>query len=121
VFDTRTLPIIALASKPSSNYYGVDPAHLAEALSGLAHVACVGSPILGEVGKLLGPEIAPVAGAVQIYEPPSHALTPENRHSLIRQSRRDGAGTGPIDGGHLKRMLIQRACAFSAGGSEGFA
>ena len=110
--STRTLPIIALASKPDSNYYGVDPAHLAEALSGLAHVACVGSPVLAEVANLLDPGIAPVAGAAQIYEPPFNALTPKDRHSLVRQSRR--AGTGSIDGGHLKRMLIQRACALSA-------
>ncbi len=115
--STRTLPIIALASKPDSNYYGVDPAHLAEALSGLAHVACVGSPVLAEVAKLLDPGIAPVAGAAQIYEPPFNALTPKDRHSLVRQSRR--AGTGSIDGGHLKRMLIQRACAMSAGASKG--
>ena len=114
---TRTLPIIALTPKHGSNYYGVDPAHLAEALSGLAHVACVGSPVLAEVAKLLDPDMAPVAGAAQIYESPSNALTPKGPHSLIRQSRR--AGSGLIDGSHLKRMLIQRACALSAGPSKG--
>ena len=71
----------------------------------------------GRGANLLEPGIAPVAGAAQIYEPPFNALTPNDRHSVIRPSRR--AGSGSIDGGHLKRMLIQRACAMSAGASRG--
>ena len=114
--SARTLPIIALAPKSGTNYYGVDPAHLADALSGLAHVAYLGSPVLAEVAELLDPDIAPVAGAAQIYEAPSNALTPKDRHSLIRQSSR--AGDASLERGHLKRMLIQRACALSAGASK---
>jgi len=120
--ETRTLPIIALVPpSPGSNYYGVDPAQLAETLSGLAHVACIGSPMLAEVAERLGPDLAPVAGAARIYEPHSNDSYPNSRpidrQSLIRQPRRAGAGS--VDAGVLKRALIQRACALSADASKG--
>ena len=113
--DTRALPIIALSPSRGSNYYGVDPGHLAEAVSGLAHVACIDSPMLAEVAERLGPDFAPVAGAARIYEAPFDALGPDDRHSLIRQPRRASAGS--IDAGGFKRMLIQRVCAMSVGAS----
>ena len=109
---TRTLPIIALAPSPGSNYYGVDPGHLAEALSGLAHVACLASPMVAEVAKRLDAQIVPVAGAARICQPLSQAGAFKNPHPLIRQPRRAGAGS--TDGGFLKRALIERACALSA-------
>jgi len=37
----RRLPVIVLGNKPNSRYYGVDPRGLAEAVGGLAHVACL--------------------------------------------------------------------------------
>jgi hypothetical protein len=112
---SRTLPIIALATSPGSNYYGVNPAHLAEAVSGLAHVACIGSFVLAEVAERLGPQLAPLAGTARIYEPLSDAPDPHGRHPLIRQSRRARTGSGDL--GHLKRLLVQRACELSAASS----
>ena len=37
----RTLPVIALAHRPQTRFYGVDPRGLATAVRGLAHVICL--------------------------------------------------------------------------------
>lgn len=50
-------------------YYGVDPRVLAEALRGLAHVACLAAPAIRRFTAETGRSLAPVPGSVRIYLP----------------------------------------------------
>ena len=116
--DTRTLPVIALANKPNSRYYGVDPQGLAQAVRGLAHVACVAPSVAADVKARLGQDFGVVAGAARIYAPrfgPAAALTD---HPLLR----DGgvAGTSKTeDAGAFRRLLCRRICALSVDAGAG--
>jgi hypothetical protein len=109
----RTLPIIALANSARSRYFGVDPGVLAEAVRGLAHVACLSAPLPDEVTERLGPELVPMRGAARLYGPHFDRGAAHENHPLIKPLRRmtDRPGEDPSS---FRRVLVNRACALSA-------
>lgn len=109
---TRTLPVIALANKPNSRYYGVDPHGLAEAVRGLAHVACVAPDVAAAVKGRLGESFGLVAGAARIYAPRFDANATVAENPLIRNSAPVSASAAP-DAGAFRRLLCRRVCAMS--------
>ena len=116
----RRLPIIALSHQPHSRYYGVDPAGLAEAVRGLAHVACVSPAIVAAVAQRFGPALAPVAGAARVYAPglslPLDAATAQALHPLWLDPRPAGHPRN-AEPGAFRRSLCRRLCAWSVAGS----
>ena len=113
---SRSLPVIALSNKPNSRYYGVDPQGLAEAVRGLAHVACVDPSVAAGVKERLGEDFGLVAGAARIYTPrfSADALVPD--HPLVRDTHASGLAK-PEDAGAFRRLLIRKICAMSVGAS----
>ena len=113
---TRTLPVIALANKPNSRYYGVDPHGLAEAVRGLAHVACVAPEVAAAVKGRLGESFGLVAGAARIYAPRFGASAALAEHPLIRNTAPASASAAP-DAGAFRRLLCRKVCAMSVDAS----
>ena len=114
LLGARTLPVIALANKPGSRYYGIDPRGLAEAVRGLAHVACLPPEAVTAVRDQFGRHLAPVPGAVRIYMPGFSAGSGANDHPLIRnQPPADADGDATLDPGAFRRLVCRRLCALS--------
>jgi hypothetical protein len=118
----RTLPVIALANKPGTRYYGIDPRGLAESVRGLAHVACVAPDAVAEIAHRFGRRFAPVAGAVRLYVPGFTAEDEARDHPLIRQvqpPKDAGDGDAPADHAAFRRYVCRRVCAVSVGAHGG--
>lgn len=107
----RNLPVIALANRPETRFYGVDPRGLATAVRGLAHVICLDPHIALEVADRLGPRLGIVPGAARIYS--AHVPIDENTqdHPLVRNTR--AVGNAQDSAGAFRRLLCQRICAIS--------
>ena len=114
----RRLPVIALANKPNSRFYGVDPRGLAEAVRGLAHVACLTPEMALDVAQQLGHEFGIVPGAARIYAPGFDTSSQPSGHPLVRDNR----ATGPRseDAGAFRRLLCQKVCALSVFAAQDF-
>ena len=111
----RALPLVVLANKPNSRYYGADPRGLAEAARGLAHVACLSPEAVAAFAARFGRRLSPVQGAVRVYMPGFAAQDEANEHVLIdpgasAADARAGEPTGP---GAFRRLLCQRLCELS--------
>jgi hypothetical protein len=110
----RMLPVIALSNNPHSRFYGVDPRGLAEAVRGLAHVACVAPHVAAGVGDRLGEEFALVAGAARVFQPGFGGADDDaTRHPLLRDVRPVGEARAAADAGAFRRQLCRRICAMS--------
>ncbi len=107
----RRLPIIALANRPDTRFFGVDPAGLATAVRGLAHVACLAPDVADEVAVQLGSRLGVVPGAARIYGA-GHAITASPQyHPLIRNHH--ASDNSAARAGMFRRVLCQRICALS--------
>lgn len=107
----RSLPVIALANRPKSRFYGVDPRGLAEAVRGLAHVACLGPNVSASVADRLGHDFGVLPGAARIYAPGFGATAGPQHHPLVRDAKAVGAQFD--DAGAFRRLLCQKICALS--------
>lgn len=107
----RTLPIIALANRPGTRFFGVDPAGLATAVRGLAHVACLSPEVSDDVAEHLGPHLGVVAGAARIYGAGEAIAASSRSHPLVRNHH--AGGSSPANAGAFRRQLCQRICALS--------
>ncbi|MCB2003413.1 MAG: hypothetical protein KDH93_00270 [Rhodoferax sp.] len=107
----RTLPIIALANRPGTRFFGVDPAGLAMAVRGLAHVACLSPEVSDAVAERLGPHLGVVAGAARIYGAGVPIAASSRQHPLVRNHH--AGGSSPANAGAFRRQLCQRICALS--------
>lgn len=105
----RRLPVIALANKPGSRFYGVDPRGLAEAVRGLAHVACLAPDLYAHVKDRMGETFGVVPGAARIYAPHFSAQDSAELHPLVR----DNTAPTAKDPGAFRRLLCQQVCALS--------
>lgn len=108
---TRALPIIALANRPGTRFYGVDPAGLAMAVRGLAHVACLSPEMSAEMATQLGPHLSVVPGAARIYGAGVPVTASSHNHPLVRNHH--AGGSSPANAGAFRRQLCQRICAMS--------
>ncbi len=108
----RRLPVIALTNTPRSRYFGVDPRGLAEAVRGLAHVACVSPEMAVEVKAQFGPGLGLSPGAARIYAPQFHLDDASIKHPLVRDNRPQGEARTE-DPGAFRRRLCQKICAMS--------
>ena len=115
----RGLPVIALANKPNSRYYWVDPRGVSEAVRGIAHVVCLTPELAASAGDRLGPKLVPLPGVPRIYAPHfSPAASPKD-HPLVRPPA-VAPESMVEDPGALRRLLCQRVCAISVvAGSRG--
>lgn len=107
----RTLPIIALANRPGTRFFGVDPAGLAMAVRGMAHVACLSPERAAELTAQLGPHLGVVPGAARIYAP-GVPIAPSARHHPLVRNHHAGSGAA-AQAGAFRRQLCQRICALS--------
>jgi hypothetical protein len=107
----RKLPIIALTNRPETRFFGVDPAGLAMAVRGLAHVACLSPDVAGEVAGQLGPHLGVVAGAARIYGAGVPISAVSRNHPLVRNHH--AGGSSPANAGAFRRQLCQRICTLS--------
>ncbi len=108
----RHLPVIALTNTPRSRYFGVDPRGLAEAVRGLAHVACVSPEMAVEVKAQFGPGLSLSPGAARIYAPQFQLDDASIKHPLVRDNRPQGEARTE-DPGAFRRRLCQKICAMS--------
>ena len=104
----RRLPVIALTTSPRSRFYGVDPRGLAEAVRGLAHVACLSPDMAGEVMARFGKDFRLVHGAARIYAAGFSSDSAPLDHPLIRDT-----SVRATDPGAFRRFLCQKMCAMS--------
>lgn len=104
----RNLPVIALTTSPRSRFYGVDPRGLAEAVRGLAHVACLAPDLAGEVVMRFGKDFGLVHGAARIYAAGFNPDAFPQDHPLIRDT-----SVRAKDPGAFRRLLCQKVCALS--------
>jgi hypothetical protein len=109
----RTLPVIVLANKPNSRYYGVDPQGLAEAVSGLAHVACVTPDAIAVLAERFGRKLAPAAAAVRVYLPGFAASAESSAHPWIRPAASGEALEGASGAAAFRRFVCRRVCELS--------
>lgn len=107
----RTLPVIALANRPQTRFYGVDPRGLATAVRGLAHVICLDPAIAAEVAEQLGPRLGIVPGAARIYSAKIPLMASAQDHPLVRNTR--ALGNAQDSAGAFRRQLCQKICAMS--------
>lgn len=107
----RRLPIIALANRPGTRFFGVDPAGLATAVRGLAHVACLAPEVSAELAAQLGPHLGVVPGAARIYGAGVPIAASSRNHPLVRNHH--AGGSSPANAGAFRRQLCQRICALS--------
>ncbi len=107
----RTLPVIALANRPETRFYGVDPRGLATAVRGLAHVICLDPYIALEVADRLSPRLGVVPGAARIYSAKVPVEESALNHPLVRNTR--AVGNAQDSAGAFRRLLCQRICALS--------
>jgi hypothetical protein len=107
----RMLPIIVLASKGTSRYYGVDPRGLAEAVCGLAHVVCLPpGPVLA-FAERFGRSLAPLGAAVRIYMPGFQPTAASRDHPFIRPATAHGESAA--EDGAFRRFVCKRVCELS--------
>lgn len=117
----RRLPIVALANKPQSRYYGVDPAGLAEALRGLAHVACLTPDLATALGERFGRELAPWPGAARMYRAGFVPETADRRdHPVVHDPGLRAPVAAPPSPAAFRRLLCHRLCAISAASITGY-
>ena len=111
----RTLPVIALTNSPRSRYFGVDPRGLAEAIRGLAHVACLSPEMAAEIPMRFGKDFTLVPGAARIYAAGFNPDAIPQDHPLVRDSaaRND-------DPGAFRRLLCRKICALSVTAATDF-
>lgn len=114
----RTLPVIALANRPNSRFYGVDPRGLAEAVRGMAHVVCLTPELAALAGPRLGASFSIVPGAARIFAPGFGPQSLRADHPLVRNMR--SADASAADAGAFRRLLCQRICALSVHRSSEF-
>ena len=107
----RTLPVIALANRPQTRFYGVDPRGLATAVRGLAHVICLDPDIATEVAERLDPRLGIVPGAARIYSAKVPLVADSHDHPLVRNTR--AIGNAQDSAGAFRRLLCQKICAMS--------
>ena len=107
----RALPVIALANRPNSRFFGVDPRGLAQAVGGLAHVACLTQELARAATRRLGQQFAIVPGAARFYAPGFSSQSARTDHPLVRNTR--SADVPESDAGAFRRLLCQRICALS--------
>lgn len=107
----RNLPIIALANRPETRFYGVDPRGLATAVRGLAHVICLDPHIALEVADRLGPRLGIVPGAARVYSAKVPVEENALNHPLVRNTR--AVGNAQDSAGAFRRLLCQKICAMS--------
>ena len=108
VSKERQLPVIALTTSPRSRFYGVDPRGLAEAVRGLAHVACLVPDLAGEVVRRFGKDFGLVHGAARIYAAGFNPDAFVQDHPLIRDT-----SVRAKDPGAFRRFLCEKVCALS--------
>ena len=104
----RHLPVIALTTSARSRFYGVDPRGLAEAVRGLAHVACLAPEVASEVVMRFGKDFGLVHGAARIYAAGFNPDALPQDHPLIRDT-----SVRAKDPGAFRRLLCQKVCALS--------
>jgi hypothetical protein len=116
----RRLPIVVLANKPGTRYYGIDPRGIAESLQGLAHVVCLAPDALAELTDRFGQRLAPVPAAVRIYLPgfaPEHA---SGQHPIIRpRAKAEDADPAVNEATAFRRYVCQRVCELAVGAGAG--
>jgi hypothetical protein len=112
----RTLPVVALTNKPNSRYYGVDPRGVAEAVRGLAHVACLTPELAAAAAERLGARLVPVPGVPRIYAPNFDPAAAPKDHPLMRLSPAALAAKAD-DPGALRRLICARICNMSVSGA----
>jgi hypothetical protein len=110
----RAMPILALSHLPGSRHYGVDPKALANAVRGIAHVACLTPTTCAAVARRWGADLAPVAGAARLYRPgfappAATAMPATNLAPLWRDPRAPGTSR-TADPGAYRRMLVKKLC-----------
>ena len=105
------LPIIALTNRAGTRFYGVDPAGLAMAVRGMAHVACLSPEQAAELTAELGPHLGVVPGAARIYAPGVPIAASPQHHPLLRNHH--AGGSSAAQAGAFRRQLCQRICALS--------
>lgn len=108
----RTLPVIALTNKARTHHYGVDPHGLAEAVRGLAHVACLSPEMAAAMPGLLGRGTKVVQGAARIFAPGFGRVERTDDHPLVRDPREPGVDAG-ADPGAFRRLLCRQVCRMS--------
>ncbi|MGE4240480.1 hypothetical protein [Ramlibacter sp.] len=114
--DGRRLAVVLLAAKGDSQYYGVDPRMVAQSVRGLAHVACLTAPALGEWSKLCGRAASPVTGTARIYVPGYGARSTGNDvapPSFSVLPRPDLATEGKSQATELRHRLSRQLCALT--------
>lgn len=107
----RSLPIIALANRPGTRFFGVDPAGLATAVRGMAHVACLSPELTTELTAQLGPHLGVVPGAARIYAAGAPIAASAQHHPLVRNHH--AGASSAANAGAFRRQLCQRICALS--------
>ena len=108
--EQRNLPIIALTHRAMSRHFGVDPGGLAQAVRGLAHVACLSPEVAAAVPAVLGQGSGVVPGTARIFAPGFHARSPQDRHPLLRDTHAASSQSGE-DPGSFRRLLVRHVCA----------
>jgi hypothetical protein len=111
----RALPVITLANKGSSRYYGVDPQALAKAMQGMAHVACVNQEARAPLAQRIGLALAPTPGAARIYAPGLRQHASSHDHPLVRQPPAADSSR-PQGSDSFRQMIVRCVCAVSARG-----
>lgn len=114
VAEQRSLPVITLASKGSSRYFGVDPEVMATTMKGMAHVACVTPEARLVVARRLGARLSPVQGAARIYGPGLGPDDPPGHHPLVRPPGPDDTPRDKAPVVSFRQSIIRSACATSA-------
>ncbi|MCY7304625.1 MAG: hypothetical protein LH632_00445 [Rhodoferax sp.] len=106
----RTLPVIALTNKTRTHHYGVDPHGLAEAVRGLAHVACLSPEMAAALPARLGLGAGVVHGAARIYG--AGFSQDAGGHTLVQDPREPDAAAID-DPGAFRRLLCRQVCHLS--------
>lgn len=109
----RSLPVVVLGNQPGSRYYGVDPRGLAEAVCGLAHVACLTPQAIAAFTGHFGRRLAPESAAVRIYMPGFGADADYRDHPLLRLADSPNLRHGEPDAGAFRRAVCERICELS--------
>jgi hypothetical protein len=109
----RWLPVIVLGNKPNSRYYGVDPRGLAEAVGGLAHVACLTPEAVAAFAERFGRKLAPVAASVRVYMPGFGASAESRDHPWMRPAAGEEPSEPASDAAAFRRFVCRRVCELS--------
>jgi hypothetical protein len=112
--EQRALPVIALANKGTSRYFGVDPEALAKSMQGMAHVACVTQQARDVLKSRLGHRLAPVQGAARIYGAGFRDDLSVDDHPLVRQPDLAPGEKADASLASFRQRIIRAVCASSA-------